>query len=783
MNLRSTFSPGLIQRVFIVIIIFFFTFPNLAPDYTIGLDPSYTWGLNYLFITNYDEIIKLLFPIGPLGFLKMPVALGNNLLWAVLFVSIIKLTFIVLLLELAITNLHSKAVAVLTTLIISYFVNIDLAIIGVCFILVLFYMRTHKLHWFVIAVNLAVIGIFVKTSIGISSFSIIGISILIDFYINKNIRKLFLLSCVCVVVVLVIGLLVFHNPVNLFQFFIGAFHISSNYSSAGALYPSNNWFLLILFALSIAAIPLVFKTKESRIAFILLLFPLFAMWKHSISRQDIYHYYYLLHFLFFFWGILIFTEGVRFSNIVFLLPAVSILTYYHNGSKTTAYQGFSIEISGVTHFVDVTFNYNEFKNKMAKLSALNIQANKLEPEVKKVISNSTIDFYPWELTYAAANNLNWKPRSTLQSVTSYSNWLDIKNSVAFERNEGPEFVLFHYVSDKWKGKFGSIDGRYVLNDEPNSLISFLNNYSLLSKHKSFLLFRKNNCDNLKAPELKPTQEKAWGAWINVPENNNEITRLKVVAGPNFAGKMKEFFYKGEAYFVDYKLDNDSVLSYRFIPSNAKDGIWINPLISNPLLNEVENRVIQIRLRNTNQKFVKDKITIQIETISLNNCSAELVNAASLFLNEPGQYILEQRETFEATSGYEKIPVLSENAFSYEGKYSNKIDAEGYSFTWEVPLEKIWNDTLSAITVEADFKFYTVNNPNALLIFSLENSPNNFWESTGLENKGSKKWKTTFFSKDLTKSQYPSGLFKVYVWNKDKSEGVFIDNFNIRIKSK
>ena len=69
-------------------------------------------------------------------------------------------------------------------------------------------------------------------------------------------------------------------------------------------------------------------------------------------------------------------------------------------------------------------------------------------------------------------------------------------------------------------------------------------------------------------------------------------------------------YKDYEYYIDYKLTNSTVLTYRFIPSIAENGIWVNPMIRNfnsGLQNEV---VSEIRFRASSSIGIIDDISIQ-----------------------------------------------------------------------------------------------------------------------------------------------------------------------------
>ena len=112
-------------------------------------------------------------------------------------------------------------------------------------------------------------------------------------------------------------------------------------------------------------------------------------------------------------------------------------------------------------------HYNNANGLAKYYSYQNIQGNVLPIEIREKIGEKTIDFYPWELSYVPANNLNWKPRTTLQSG-SYSSWMDGESAKNFTHENGPEFILWHLQNDKYGGNMGDYDNRFILNNEPNT---------------------------------------------------------------------------------------------------------------------------------------------------------------------------------------------------------------------------------------------------------------------------------------------------------------------------
>ncbi|NVO08552.1 MAG: hypothetical protein HXX16_01190 [Bacteroidales bacterium] len=771
-------------NIIISVIIFVLSFLKFEPYFTTGLDSPYMWALNHLFINDFDFLRHLVFPIGILGFLKHPIVVGNNVLIAVLFFSLIKLAFLFLLLELGqSTNKWIKAINILVTLIVSYFVTIDIAIIGGCAISLLIFSGNKKFILFIWAILLASIGLFIKSSIGINAFSVIFVYIVYDYSINRSVRQILILIFSATLSVFFIGMILYQSIPLLINYFWGIFKMMEGYPSL-ALSPDNNWYLLSLFIISIFSIPFLFKERITRFAFLLLLFPLFFMWKHAMSREDASHYSLIVSFTIIFWSILFFTiQKIRPIHI--LIPILGIASLFANYRNTENFNGYRIDLAGYKNFTEVFFNYNGLIEKQKEVSIKNISKNILPDEIRKEIGDSTIDVYPWDLSYIPANNLKWKPRTTLQSG-AFSSWLDKKSASNFRRNNGADYIIFQLIDDGNYGKLGSLDGRYILNDEPNSILTIFNNYSIVNKTDKFLLFKKGTANNLLSPKEIFTDTVKWDEWVDVPKITNAIIRAKFLCkGTNF-GAIKSFLYKGETLYIDYLLDNGRMLSYRFVESNAQDGLWVNPLIQNPLNNEIEPTVEKVKLRCSNPRFYNKESIIHWERIDISHKisdSQSNQDAYSLFnkLVKSQETIIKQKMFDFEQKDSTTFSSLTD-AYSYSGKYSNIVPANGFSYTYSVHLDSLWKDTLNALSVEADVWYRSPNVRTAILVISLENSENSdFWEPRKL-SIASKEWNSAFIIKRLSKEIHKKGLLKVYVYNPDKTHGeIYIDNLRVSFK--
>jgi len=765
-----------IRNGIISIAIFILTFPKFEPDFTTGLDSPYMWALNYLFLNNYEFLKHLIFPIGILGFLKHPVAVGNCVLYAVIFFSFVKLLFIFLMLKLAqAQSLQRWMFNALMVLIAAIFINIDFAIIF-CNVLLLYFFSCNRRHLvFILAVLLGSLGLFIKSSIGVNSLGVIFIFLIYDYYLQRNIKQTAILIAVSAGVFLIVGLTLFQSLSLFVNAIWSILMLVKGYSSALALFPDNSWILLSLFFLTTLSIPLLFKEKESRMLFYLMLFPLFLMWKYSILREEPGYFLYLLNFTIVLWAVII-ISAKRINPVFYFLPIVSIASLWGNLKYIDSSASININYLGIKNFTEVVFDYSGFIERNRRISEENIKPNLLSDGMLKEIGQTEIDIYPWDFSYVSANKLNWKPRTTFQSVT-FSSWVDKQSTLNFQKASGPNYILFHEAGDGNYGRFGAIDNRHILSEEPQTIIEIFNRYNIVRKEDGLLLLEKDSIEKLLPSIIVKTDTITWNKWVEVPLFDDAIIRAKLGCKGNIINKLKTFFYKGEALFVDFKLDNGREISYGIVESSANDGVWVDPFIQNPFNNFIEPTVVGIRFRSSNTILYNSTLIINWEKIGFKNASGNA--ALTLFgkdIKEPKEILVDKCFDFEGTENGK----LS-NKISHSGNMSNIVKADGFSQGYEFLLDTIWNDSISSIDVEADVYYNSYKVKNGVLVLSLENSgENDFWESRKLDISNND-WNYAFIRKRINKTDYSKGCFKVYVCNPNKKGGcIYIDDLRVRI---
>ena len=117
-----------------VLLIYIITFPRFEIDYSIGLDTSYVWALNFLFFHHYSSLTDLIYPYGPLSLFKNQLVIGYNFEYFILFYTFIKLWFSYIFLTNSAVASKNKINHYLILTFLMYLFDVDMLLIGICFI-------------------------------------------------------------------------------------------------------------------------------------------------------------------------------------------------------------------------------------------------------------------------------------------------------------------------------------------------------------------------------------------------------------------------------------------------------------------------------------------------------------------------------------------------------------------------------------------------------------------------------------------------------------------------
>ncbi len=319
------------------------------------------------------------------------------------------------------------------------------------------------------------IAFYIKTSIGLLFLGASGMAGLWALYQKKNkIGIIYIFGPL--IFSWIVGILLFQNPLTSLIYVYNSFYLALSYGSGMATFPQNNWIWLSLAIISYLVLPIFITQKPFRFLWFISIPLIFINFKHSITREDFYHATTLIDF----WVVLFLCFLFSLSEIKtkYILHVLTPLLFYSlNMKNVDAPQSYLIDILSVNDFTQAIFHPKHVYKEGKRVSEENIKVNTIPDSIKKIIQKESIDIIPWDLSYIPANDLNWNPRPTLQSG-AFSLYMDELNASHFASKNAPKFILWHFTNDGNLNDFGSLDQRYLLNDEPLTLQSILKNYKI-----------------------------------------------------------------------------------------------------------------------------------------------------------------------------------------------------------------------------------------------------------------------------------------------------------------
>lgn len=258
------------------------------------------------------------------------------------------------------------------------------------------------------------------------------------------------------------------------------------------------------------------------------------------------------------------------------------------------------------------FNYAYAKGHIERDLAYCLEEAKLAKEPLNMIGRSSVGIFPYEISYVAANGLNYKPFPVFQAYSAYTSYLDLLNAQFIEdRNRAPEFILF-----EWK----SIDGRHPLIDVPGMGLSIYKWYDLVWQNNGILFLKRRQEARFAGLEYIGTKEYNVKSPIVIPYSVSPIV-INIHTKLNAWGMLCKIFFRISEVKVELLSGTGSLSSFRVMPETLQDGLWINYLpldirqTSNLIKNnEADGRIDSFKIYGQGVKFYKKRIKVDFYKI-------------------------------------------------------------------------------------------------------------------------------------------------------------------------
>jgi hypothetical protein len=794
---RNDRASHLLKSLCLTLILLVVSFPDLSPNFSTGVDGSLPWVFNYLFYTGFETGQHIIFPHGPLAFLLYPLPIGNNLIIGLLIYHLIKLLFCVQLFKLhQIDNKDSWLSPFLILLILSHILTIQLLITGTVGLALLLYFKTSKYYWPFIAIFLGAFSLYIKSYVGIVSILLVISSLAIIGVRDRKGKQALIQLTTLIFLVGFIWIIIYNNFSGFFNYFYGMGQLAFDNSSATALHPVNNWYYLSGAIILFCYLFLFNKDKNALLFIALFGASTFAAWKHGMGREDIDHIRGLFLYLVLFFSLFfIFISKRNFSTIV--LSSFVLILFYANMKNAPLFDEYRIHVLRINGLTDFLFNYQEFSSYHQGITERNIESHRLSQQALGIIGERTVDVYPWDYAFIPANDLNWLPRPVLQSYVAYTPWLDLKNSGHFLSKNAPEYLIWEInkdASDINGGNMVSTDQRYLLDDEPKTILAILNNYTSVYQDEEIILLEKITNPILGKPLQTKSEDVEWNEWIDVPESEGGVLKAKIHSHKNLLGQLKSFLFKDEEYLIYYQLENGEILIYSWIPKNSPNGIWVDPFVKKWPSYEKEMDISRIQIVCSNKKLVKSKLWVDWEFVNVLQKEKFLFsNFLDVKIETNKDAVLNQSFSYNCDFDQEKRSPLWQikdaNKYSQDflsSPFCELLSSKSYSTTFEISTDSLLSYSENeSVDIYAGIWFKAHEENQARLVISVEqNGEAKIWESEFLKKHviDPNEWNFAFMRENIINLNIPfdgDSKIKVYIWNNDEND-ILIDDFIVKI---
>jgi hypothetical protein len=551
-----------------------------------GLDQAWAYGLNYAFDKGLVMGRDIYFTFGPLGWLEHTRVVSINMLYlSTAFSFLISLAMNAAVLHLAwqvasqpflrLLNL----VAAVALIVFSFPEMQRLLVLGYALIF-LHWLISRQIYLILLSCTVT-FCVFIKFSYGASAFSMWFLYLALLYYRDRKTKVVNIALISLVVSYIVIWLMMYGSLSGALGYLEGELHISSGNASAMAMNPENNWWAIGAFYFSIILSAIILQRYGYQYHLLALVFtgPLFVWTKYTFAQEQALHFVPILAFVVYLLAIFIIVVPgwVQKISLVSLMlcaciawkgmhtPTVGTPDYYNVPHSTLRMPDKGL-LKNPRRHVKYLFNVWQTGEKER------LQPLRLPKGMREMIGDTTVDIYPWELSIAAANNLNWQPRPAFQTYVAYMPFLDRKNAEFYSSASAPDYIVWHHH------EFQDVMNRYSLSSEPMTTESMLRHYKLLHCEGIFCLWKRAEQDQLQAVADIKTETVHWNEWITLPAYDANILRTKLFAKRTLPGRLNLLAWKEGGIEIDYKLENGTIKTHDLLIDNAVSGVWISPYI-------------------------------------------------------------------------------------------------------------------------------------------------------------------------------------------------------------
>ncbi len=585
------------------------TFPGDYQPIGTGLDHSYRYAINELARSDHPLGPDGGLELGPLGYLLVPLDLGNNLTRAITLWLAVHLLFAACVLDAARRTPDALRVVAFSIVYVgaaalglpyAYHLLVVLALLATAAI------RAARLPDVpaVIAGILAAVGLFMKLTLGIAALSIVmtGALALWTRPDERGRRAALASGAVYLLTVFVLSGLLFDSRAGFYAWIANSFEVISGFGSAMSLSAHRSVLVCgIVATVVVLGSAFLLRRREHAVlqAGVLLAIALLLSFRDGLVRQDDR----IVNFFPFVIAVLaVFILVAREPRSSRILVGGAVVSVFVAISSYTAVGIFhpaetartALGLRGAAHLRALAM-IETTREDLRQRSTSNLAAMRLPEDWVTGIRRhgGAIDAFPGEISYAPANELSWDPNPVLQSHIAYTAALDHKSAEQYGEIGAPAFVIAEYKT---------IDGRHPLLDAPATVRELLQNYALMESEVEPARLLLRHVGPRFADTLAPTLSESAdiGEWIDVPRSDR-LLFVELDLQLSTRGRVSATVFRVAPVSVEIVYADGRNEAYRIVPATARNGLLMNYLpptlddLARLFLGSASNRVEKFRI--------------------------------------------------------------------------------------------------------------------------------------------------------------------------------------------
>ena len=345
--------------------------------------------------------------------------------------------------------------------------------------------------------------------------------------------------------------------------------LASGYSSQMS-YPGSAVHLIVAVGILVLALLAAAAGILRRASFtpvlLTILFPLFVLYKSAIVRLDYGHFLASCPVPIGLFALLLPGQLGRWHAwMTQTIVAIGLLAL----SWFTPSSVQALFTRGAVNWVNVC-KYNETIANISASDARTRDHIQLPASFLAKIGSAPADVYPWDIAYAWANNLNWKPRFVFQSYSAFTPILDFKSAQNYQQENAPNYIIYFYQA---------IDNAHPCIVDPQTLMEIYRWYDVVDAANGMLLLKRGanpRWDWDKMEELGSEDSCVRQRW-EVPDARSGPIILKATLKLSLLGRVMCMLYKVYPPTICIQYRDGSVGKHRLMYQNVESGFLVSSL--------------------------------------------------------------------------------------------------------------------------------------------------------------------------------------------------------------